>query len=124
MTGGRRPRPPVGEDATIATQAEGFLRAQAYYEEARAEARTLCDRMPWMTTAQAEDFTRHYVDHRITLVRAMLSETVTRTGELRQEYEGRYLQLRRALLRRHAGWVTVALASTTGLHALAWIWLR
>ncbi|MFJ6070996.1 hypothetical protein ACIQFU_09130 [Streptomyces sp. NPDC093065] len=124
MSGGRRPHPPVGDAAAIATQAEGFLRAQAYYDEARGEARTLCDRMPWMTSAQAEDFTRHYVDHRLTLTRAMLSTTVTRAGELREDYEGRYLQLRRALLRRHAGWVSVVLAAAAGLHTMAWVWLR
>ncbi|MFA3877937.1 hypothetical protein ABS735_30465 [Streptomyces sp. MMCC 100] len=124
MTGSQRPRPHLDDAATVATQAEGFLRAQAYYDEARSEAQALCDRMPWMTTAQAEDFTRHYVDHRLTLTRAMLSATVARAGELRQEYEGRYLQLRRALLRRHASWVSVVLASATGMHAMAWIWLR
>ncbi|MGV9550586.1 hypothetical protein, partial [Streptomyces ardesiacus] len=90
----------------------------------REEARALCDRMPWMTSAQADDFTRHYVDHRLTLMRAMLSVTVTRAGELREEYEGRYLHLRRTLLRRHVTWLSVVLTSATGLHAMAWIWLR
>ncbi|WP_328558512.1 hypothetical protein [Streptomyces coelicoflavus] len=124
MNGSRRPRPPLGDASAIATQAEGYLRAQAHYDEARSEARALCDRMPWMTTAQAEDFTRHYVDHRLTLTRAMLRATVARAGELRQEFEGRYLQLRRALLRRHASWVSVVLASAAAMHATAWIWLR
>ncbi|WP_031048333.1 hypothetical protein [Streptomyces sp. NRRL F-5650] len=124
MTGGERPRRPAGDAASIATQAEGFLRAQAYCDEAREEARALCDRMPWMTTAQADDFTRHYVDHRLTLMRTMLGVTVARAGELREEYEGRYLHLRRRLLRRHVTWLSVVLASATGLHAAAWIWLR
>ncbi|MFE5598340.1 hypothetical protein ACFQ8O_04000 [Streptomyces coelicoflavus] len=122
MTGSRRP--PLGDASAVAAQAEGYLRARAHYDEARGEARTLCDRMPWMTTAQAEDFTRHYVDHRLTLTRAMLSATVARAGELRQEYEGRYLRLRRALLRRHASWLSVVLAAAAGLHATVWIWLR
>ncbi|MFC9467921.1 hypothetical protein [Streptomyces coelicoflavus] len=122
MTGSRRP--PLGDASAVATQAQDYLRARAHYDEARGEARALCDRMPWMTTAQAEDFTRHYVDHRLALTRAMLSATVARGGELRQEYEGRYLQLRRALLRRHAGWLSALLAAAAGMHATVWIWLR
>ncbi|GAA2608377.1 hypothetical protein [Streptomyces lienomycini] len=123
MNHSRRRHLPADTD-TIAAQAEGYLRAQAHYDEARTEAEALCSRMPWMTTAQAEDFTRHYVDHRLVLVRVMLSATVARAGELRQEYEGRYLHLRRDLLRRHAAGVSVALASAAALHTAAWFWLR
>ncbi|MBU6530297.1 hypothetical protein ACFUIW_14590 [Streptomyces sp. NPDC057245] len=125
MTRGRRPHPPAAAGADVATQAEGYLQARAHHTAARAEAEALCGRMPWLTAAQAEDLTRHYVDHRLVLTRTMLGATVARAGELRQEYEGRYLELRRDLLRRHTAGLSVLLAAAAGLHAaVAWIWLR
>ncbi|GGW77641.1 hypothetical protein [Streptomyces griseoloalbus] len=104
----RRPSPDVA--SALAAEAEGFLLARSHRAAARREAQTLCDALPWLTTAQAEELTRHYISHRIAVSRQMLSATVHRADELRREYEARYQQLRGTLLRRHAAWASGVLA--------------
>jgi hypothetical protein len=115
MTSGRARRPDSEVAAAVGAEAEGFLLARSHWAEARREARDLCDSLPWLTTAQAEDLTRHYVTGRVALTRRMLVATVQRADELRREYEARYLELRRSLLRRHAAWASATLACTAGV---------
>ncbi|MEV6962086.1 hypothetical protein AB0M97_23445 [Streptomyces sp. NPDC051207] len=93
--------------------------ARAHQDEARREAEELCARLPWLTSSQAEDLTRHYVHHRLDLTCRMLRATVDRAAELRGEYETRYAALRRDLLRRHAVYACAVLACAGGLSALA-----
>ncbi|MFF7736544.1 hypothetical protein [Streptomyces sp. NPDC007984] len=75
--------------------------------------------MPWLTTAQAEELTGHYVRRRLDVTRDLLRTTALRAGQLRQEYEARYVGLRRALLRRHAAGVCALLVCLGGAGALA-----
>ncbi|GAA2426234.1 hypothetical protein [Streptomyces glaucus] len=110
-------RPRTGTGASLAAEAEGYLLAHDHYEAARREARELCTRMPWLTTGQAEEVARHYVDLRLDLTRQMLRSTIRRAAELRQEYEARYRELRGALLRRHAVGACAVLSCATGLGA-------
>ncbi|WP_399934076.1 hypothetical protein [Streptomyces kanamyceticus] len=108
-------RPHLDEAAAIAAEAEGFLIAHGHRVEAHREARALCEKLPWLTTAQAEDLTRHYVQHRMALTRHMLGTTARRAQELRGEYEARYQQLRRALLKRHAAWASTFMVCSIGI---------
>lgn len=108
----------------LADEVEGYLLAQTHREQAQREAEELCSRMPWLTADQAEDVTRHYVGHRIALTRQMLSATVKRAAELRQEYESRYAELRRDLLRRHAVCAAAVLACAGGVSTLACLLTR
>jgi hypothetical protein len=101
-----------------AVEMEGYLIAHTHREHARREAEDLCARMPWLTTAQAEDLTRQYVLLRIGLTRRMLLDTTEHTARLREEYEARYRALRRALLRRHAAAACAAVACAAGATAL------
>ncbi|MFB7651566.1 MULTISPECIES: hypothetical protein [unclassified Streptomyces] len=98
----RRQGSPDGEGAVLANEAEGYLLAQAELERARSEAAVLCCRLPWLTTGQAEDLTRHYVQQRLGLTRQALQVTADRAKRLRGEYENRYQHLRHALLKAHA----------------------
>jgi hypothetical protein len=109
----RHPSPGAASD--IAAEAEGFLLAQEHRHDAHREAQALCSALPWLTTAQAEDLTRHYVAHRLRLSRQMFEATLRRADELRREYEARYLQLRRDLLRRHGVWASCLLVCATGV---------
>jgi hypothetical protein len=109
----RGPTPAPAPD--IAAEVEGFLLAREHHDDAHREARELCDALPWLTTAQAEDLTRHYVAHRLRLSRRMLQASLHRAGELRREYEARYLRLRSDLLRRHAAWASALLACAAGV---------
>ncbi|MFG3007447.1 hypothetical protein [Streptomyces calvus] len=124
MTRSRFRPPATGDAAALPAEAEGFLMAQAHMAQAHREAEALCAALPWLTTAQAEDLTRHYVNQRIDLTRQMLEATVRRAGELRREYEARYLELRGALLRRHAAWASCLLACAAGLGATVWTTAR
>ncbi|MFH8291982.1 hypothetical protein [Streptomyces sp. NPDC018059] len=108
-------RPHLDEAAAIAVEAEGFLIAHGHREAAHREARALCEKLPWLTTAQAEDLTRHYVHHRMALSRHMLTTTAGRAQEIREEYETRYQQLRRVLLKRHAAWASTLMACLIGI---------
>lgn len=89
--------------------------ARSHWAEAAQEAQNLCASLPWLTSAQAEDLTRHFITHRIALSRRMLTATVHRAEELRREYEDRYQQLRRSLLRRHAVWASATLVCAVGV---------
>ncbi|MER7403633.1 hypothetical protein ABT373_14365 [Streptomyces sp. NPDC000070] len=103
---------------TLAYEAEGYLLAHAHREQARREAEELCAHMPWLTTAQAEELTGHYVRRRLDVTRQSLRSTVRRAEELRQEYESRYAALRHTLLRRHAACACAVLACAGGVSAL------
>jgi hypothetical protein len=93
--------------------------ARAHRDDAHRGAADLCALLPWLTAAQAEDLTRHYVRQRIDLSRQMLLATVGRAAELRQEYESRYAALRRDLLKRHAACACAVLACACGMSTLA-----
>ncbi|MFI5976088.1 hypothetical protein [Streptomyces sp. NPDC051452] len=119
MTSPERPGSPLaGQGRSIADEAEGFLLVNAEREQARYEAETLCARLPWLTTGQAEDLTRHYVDQRLGLTRQALQTIADRAKRLRGEYETRYARLRRTLLKRYAAGVTVLLACALGATCL------
>ncbi|MEU0743586.1 hypothetical protein [Streptomyces sp. NPDC006134] len=115
MSRGRGGEPLPRDASLLASEAEGYLLARVHHDDARREARALCAALPWLTTAQAEDVTRHYVEQRIDLTRRMLSGTARRAEELRQEYEARYRALRRTLLRRHAACASVLMACAAGI---------
>ncbi|MEV5434024.1 hypothetical protein [Streptomyces sp. NPDC052701] len=117
MTRGRGGRAWAGDASALAAEAEGYLLARAHHDAAYREARALCAKLPWLTTAQAEEVTRCYVEQRIELARQTLRATVRRADELRQEYEARYRLLRRALLRRHAAGAAAFLACATAAGA-------
>jgi len=108
----------------LADEAEGYLLAHAHRDQARREAEDLCARMPWLTAAQAEELTGHYVCHRLGVTRQLLLSTVQRADRLRQEYESRYADLRRALLRRHAAGACAVLACVGGVSTLAGLLTR
>ncbi|GAB2735435.1 hypothetical protein [Streptomyces bullii] len=117
--GGRHADGPHGDrESALAAEAEGYLLARLHHDRALREAEDLCVLLPWLTTAQAEDLTRHYVDRRRELTRRMLLDTVRRADELRQEYESRYAALRRDLLRRHAAGACAVLACAGGMSTL------
>ncbi|MFE7896830.1 hypothetical protein ACFU3E_04655 [Streptomyces sp. NPDC057424] len=124
MRRGRR-EPPAGEPRNaLADETEGYLLAHAHRHQAQHEAEDLCARMPWLTTAQAEELTGHYVRRRLDVTRQLILGTVRRAGELRLEYEGRYAELRSTLLRRHAAGACAVLACAAGVGALAGVLAR
>lgn len=102
------------DNSALAGEAEGYLKARIYHLQAREEAETLCSRLPWMTTAQAEEVTRHYIEQRLTLTRQTLLHHV---DDLREQYENRYQQLRRDLLRRHTISACAVLAGCAAINA-------
>ncbi|KOX06189.1 membrane protein [Streptomyces sp. NRRL B-1140] len=108
----------------MADETEGFLLAHSHRDQAQQEAEELCARMPWLTTAQVEEITGHYVRRRLDVTRQLMLGTVRRADELRQEYESRYIRLRRALLRRHAAGACAVLACAAGAGALAGVLTR
>ncbi|WP_432118575.1 hypothetical protein [Streptomyces sp. bgisy032] len=103
----------------LVREAEGYLLAQAHHDRIRREADELCARLPWLTTAQSEELTDHYVRLRLDVSRQLLLGTVQRAQELRREYESRYAGLRAALLRRHTAGACALLSGAAGLSALA-----
>ncbi|MEU2281112.1 hypothetical protein ABZ614_03895 [Streptomyces sp. NPDC013178] len=111
-------------DGEPANTVEGYLLALSHHDQARLEAEQLCARMPWLTTAQAEDVAHHYVRQRIDLTRQMLQSTVERAAQLREEYETRYRALRRDLLRRHAAWACALVVSVGGVSTLVSLFTR
>jgi hypothetical protein len=86
----------------LANEVEGYLLLQAEQEQAQREAEALCARLSWLTSGQAEDLARHYTEQRRELTRQILQVTADRAKRLRGEYEARYAELRRTLLRRYA----------------------
>jgi hypothetical protein len=111
-------------NSVLANTVEGYLLARSHHDQARREAETLCARMPWLTTAQAEDVTRHYVRQRIDLTRQMLLGTAERAAQLRQEYEERYAALRHDLLKRHAACACAVLACAGAVSTLVCVLTR
>ncbi|WP_234376905.1 hypothetical protein [Streptomyces sp. TP-A0356] len=116
----RRPQRGVRADpgALLANEVEGYLLAHAQYDSAHREAAALCARLPWLTGAQAEDITRHYVEQRLDLVRHLLRSTAERADQLRCEYETRYAGLRRTLLKLHAVLASALLVGVVGIGAV------
>ncbi|MGV9883546.1 hypothetical protein [Streptomyces sp. NPDC003006] len=108
--------PQERQGATLAEETEGFLLLEAERQRARQGAEDLCARLPWLTTAQAEDLTHHYIQRDLALTHQRLRSTADRAARLRQEYEARYVTLKRTLLRRHATCAAclVAAASAAG----------
>ncbi|MFJ4368039.1 hypothetical protein [Streptomyces chartreusis] len=99
MSDSRRSSAHAGQGSGLVGEVEGYLKASTYCLEARQEAARLCSDLPWMTTAQAEQVTRRYIELRLGLTRQTL---VHHIADLREQYEARYHDLRRHLLRRHA----------------------
>ncbi|GAA1422864.1 hypothetical protein GCM10009601_25030 [Streptomyces thermospinosisporus] len=115
MRRGERETPPDGLGSALAVRVEGYLLAHTHHEQAHREAESLCARLPWLTTAQAEDVTRQYVRQRIELTRRMLQMTLERADQLRGEYEARYAVLRRDLLRRHTAFACAVVVCSAAL---------
>ncbi|MFI8304723.1 hypothetical protein ACIF80_14950 [Streptomyces sp. NPDC085927] len=53
-------RRPAGGTPVVAAEAEGFPPARSHRTRARREAQPLCDSLPWLSSAQTEDLTRHH----------------------------------------------------------------
>ncbi|MDQ0711201.1 hypothetical protein QFZ55_000653 [Streptomyces luteogriseus] len=119
MRRGRHGTPAGEPHSVLADETEGYLLAHAHRDRAQREAEELCARMPWLTTAQSEELTGHYVRRRLDVTRQSMLDTARRADELRQEYESRYTDLRRALLRRHAAGACAVLACAAGAGSLA-----
>ncbi|CAL9352835.1 hypothetical protein SUDANB176_00512 [Streptomyces sp. enrichment culture] len=98
--------------------------AQAHLDEARHEAEELCAGLPWLTPTQAEDLTHHYMHRRLAFTRRMLRGTAERAAQLRQEYEARYAELRRGLLRRHVACACAVFVCAGGLSTLLGLLVR
>jgi hypothetical protein len=116
--------PDDDRNSTLANAVEGYLLIRTHHDRACREAEDLCARMPWLTTAQAEDVTLHYVRQRVELTRRILLETAERAAQLQQVYEDRYAVLRRDLLRRHATCAAAVVACASGLSTLACVLTR
>ncbi|MEU0213876.1 hypothetical protein ABZ281_01735 [Streptomyces sp. NPDC006265] len=119
MRRARRGTPADERRSVLADETEGYLLAHAHRDRAQREAEELCARMPWLTTAQTEELTGHYVRRRLDVTRQAILDTARRADELRREYESRYADLRRALLRRHAAGACAVLACAAGAGSLA-----
>ena len=124
MRRGRRGTPDGEPSSVLADETEGYLLAHAHRHQARREAEDLCARLPWLTTAQAEELTAHYVRRRLDVTRQLMLGSLRRAAELREEYESRYAELRRALLRRHAAGACAVLACAAGVGAVAGVLIR
>jgi hypothetical protein len=121
---GRRGTPAGEPSSVLADETEGYLLAHAHRDQAQREAEEFCALLPWLTTAQVEQLTAHYVRRRLDVTRQLMLGTVRRAAELRQEYENRYTELRRALLRRHAAGACAVLACAAGVGAVAGVLIR
>lgn len=121
MTRDARRAPHDGHGGELAHAVEGYLLVQAHHEQALREAGQLCARLPWLTTAQADDLTRHYVRQRADLTRQMLQTTAERAAELRGEYEERFALLRQRLLRRHVAGACTVLACVSAAGTAAYL---
>ncbi|WP_334661831.1 hypothetical protein [Streptomyces bottropensis] len=112
---GRSDRAHADRNTALVGEVEGCLRARIHHLQAREEAEALCSRLPWATTAQAEEITRHYIEQRLTRTRHTLAHHI---DELRDQYENRYQELRRDLLKRHAASACVVLAGCVDITAV------
>ncbi|MET8956822.1 hypothetical protein [Streptomyces sp. NPDC004533] len=125
MTSSSRHGAPLDRHSgTLANEVEGYLLLQAEREPAQREAEALCARLPWLTSAQAEDLARHYTEQRLGLTRQALQATADRAKRLRGEYETRYATLRRTLRRRHAVCACLLIACSTAASAGACLLAR
>ncbi|MGW4518230.1 hypothetical protein ACWEO4_41330 [Streptomyces sp. NPDC004393] len=125
MTSSSRHGAPLDRHSgTLANEVEGYLLLQAEREQAQREAEALCARLPWLTSAQAEDLARHYTEQRLGLTRQALQATADRAKRLRGEYETRYATLRRTLRRRHAVCACLLIACSTAASAGACLLAR
>ncbi|MFF8940471.1 hypothetical protein ACF08O_38365 [Streptomyces paradoxus] len=124
MSRGRRGTPDGEPSGVLADETEGYLLAHAHRHQAQREAEELCARLPWLTTAQAEELTAHYVRRRLDVTRQLMLGTVRRAAELRQEYESRYAELRMALLRRHAAGACALVACAAVVGSMAGVLIR
>ncbi|WP_128380048.1 hypothetical protein [Streptomyces cavernae] len=115
MTAGSKEDPPSRTVAAAVNEIEGFLLLHAEREAAHREAREFTDRMPWLSTAEREEISRHYVEQRGQLTELMLRTVVNRAHSLRHEYESRYRLLRARLLKTGVVVVCAALLWTAGL---------
>ncbi|MEU9923871.1 hypothetical protein AB0H51_21690 [Streptomyces griseoluteus] len=114
MSPDQSPRDAPG--VALANQVEGYLLLHAEKEQARRAAGELCARLPWLTTAQAEEVTRHYIAQQMGLTRQAVQASADRAHRMRAAYETRYACLRRTLLKWHAACAScvLAAASTAG----------
>ncbi|WP_330461551.1 hypothetical protein OIB37_34585 [Streptomyces sp. NBC_00820] len=120
MTSPNRPGPPPARRGpSVANEVEGYLLLHAEREQAEREAAALCARLPWLTTGQAEDLTRHYTEQRLGLTRQALQVTADRAKRLRGEYETRYAELRQTLLKRHVACASLLLVCSLVTSSLA-----
>ncbi|MEV7997164.1 hypothetical protein AB0O67_36400 [Streptomyces sp. NPDC086077] len=110
--------------AALANEVEGYLLVRSEVDDARREAEELCACLPWLTTAQAEDLTCHYVDKRLEFTRRVLRRSARRAEQLQQRYEARYAQLRLALLKGHAAAACAVLACASAVGAVLCIVVR
>ena len=110
--------------AALANQVEGYLLLQAEWDRAQREAEQLCASLPWLTTGQAEDLTRHYTQQRLALTRRLLHATADRALELRQEYQARYDLLRRRLLKRHTACAALLLGGVGAAGSVTYLLAR
>ncbi|ELS50857.1 hypothetical protein [Streptomyces viridochromogenes] len=110
--------------AALAHEIEGHLLAAAHRDAARREASALCARLPWLTAAQAEDVSHHYMQQRLDVTRMMLRVLTDRAEQLRHEYETRYAALRRTLLKRHAAAACALLAGLGAGGTVLWLALE
>lgn len=87
MSKGGSDRAHADLNTALVGEVEGYLKARICHLQAREEAEALCSRLPWATTAQAEEITRHYIEQRLTRTRHTLAHHL---DELRDQYENRY----------------------------------
>jgi hypothetical protein len=106
---------PSPQSAAAVNEIEGFLLLQAEYDVAERDAHHFTGRMPWLTTAQAEDVTCQYLAERTRLTEQTLGVIVRRSSLLRDEYEARYALLRSRMLKLSAATLCAALLWTAGL---------
>ncbi|MET7436226.1 hypothetical protein ACFYQQ_28405 [Streptomyces sp. NPDC005496] len=109
------PEPLPQSAAAGVNEIEGFLLLQAEYDVAQRDAQYFTERMPWLTTAQAEDVARQYLAERTRLTEQTLSTIVRRTRQLRDDYEARYALLQARTLKLSAAALCAALLWTSGL---------
>jgi hypothetical protein len=95
-------------------QIEGYLLLRAEQRAAEDRARSFCDTISWLTTAQREDIERRYIQNQTAVTQDSLQHVARRARELRTEYQRRYDTLRTRLL---AGW----LLGSVPVLALAWV---
>ncbi|WP_335972367.1 hypothetical protein [Streptomyces sp. CA2R106] len=74
---------------------EGYLLWNAEVAQAHRAAGRFAGHLPWLTTAEREEVERAYVADRLLLSQETLHRIADRAAQLRAEYTGRYLLLKR-----------------------------